>query len=170
MTEAATGPAESQPPLTPPDDGLVPRLAARVLLLDGADRVLLLRGHDLARPEHRYWFTVGGGLDAGESLADGAIRELYEETGLRLRTDELIGPVHREVTRFPFDGRWYAQEQEFFVARVSAWEVDRSGWNAVERATIDATRWWSADELDVTGERFYPPDLPALLRTVARVA
>jgi 8-oxo-dGTP pyrophosphatase MutT (NUDIX family) len=149
----------------PPDDALVPRLAARVLLLDGADRVLLFRGHDPARPEHRYWFTAGGGLDPGESLAEGAARELYEETGLRLPPDELTGPVRREVTRFPFDGRWYAQEQEFFVARVSSWEVDTSGHNQVERASIDESRWWTAEELEATDELFYPRDLPALLRT-----
>ncbi len=48
------------------DEELIPRRAARVLLLDGAGRVLLLRGFDPAMPEHRYWFTVGGGLDDGE--------------------------------------------------------------------------------------------------------
>src|SRR5688572_15916571 len=64
--------------------GLVPRRAARVLLLDAADRVLLFRGCDPARPAQRYWFTVGGGQDPGGTLTDCAVRELYEETGLRL--------------------------------------------------------------------------------------
>ena len=34
--------------------------------------MLLLRGVDPADPEHPYWFTVGGGADPGETLAQAA--------------------------------------------------------------------------------------------------
>ncbi|MBC7679310.1 MAG: NUDIX domain-containing protein, partial [Pseudorhodobacter sp.] len=62
----------------------VARTAARVLLLDGRDRVLLFRGGDPHLPERgTWWFTPGGGLDPGEQTVDGAVRELFEETGLR---------------------------------------------------------------------------------------
>ena len=45
------------------------RQAARVLLLDRAGRVLLFKGHDPARPElGSWWFTVGGGVDEGETV------------------------------------------------------------------------------------------------------
>jgi 8-oxo-dGTP pyrophosphatase MutT (NUDIX family) len=144
----------------------IAREAARVLLLDADNRVLMLRGFDPARPDHRYWFTVGGGLDAGEESADGAVRELFEEVGLRLGPAELTGPVHHEIVRFPFNGRWYEQRQDFFVARVDAWEVDTSGQDAIELATVDAHRWWSIDELLATDEAYYPPDLVDLLRRV----
>jgi len=50
------------------------RRAARVLLVDRADRTLLLRGGDPARPGLRWWFTPGGGLMDGESPAEGAAR------------------------------------------------------------------------------------------------
>ncbi|MGC4805353.1 NUDIX hydrolase [Micromonospora sp. DT233] len=143
-----------------------PRRAARVLLLDAADRVLLFACFDPARPEHRYWLTPGGGLEPGESPAAGAARELAEETGLRLAPAELGEPVRRETIRFPFAGVRYQQEQDFFLARVSSWEVDTAGFNAVERASVTGHRWWSADELAATTERYYPADLPALLRQV----
>src|SRR4051812_152907 len=125
----------------------IPRRAARVLLLDAAGRVLLLHGRDPARPEHQYWFTVGGGIDPDESLAEGAARELYEETGLRLPAADFAGPVHSEITEFPFDGRWYRQEQDFFVVRVASCDIDFSGHNDIERETVDAYRWWSVPEL-----------------------
>lgn len=147
-----------------------PRRAARVLLVDRADRVLMFRGADPARPGHRYWFTPGGGLDPGESPVAGAARELAEETGLRLTPAELSEPVWQEVTEFSFDGRWYRQEQEFFLVRLPAqsasFKVDTAGFNQIERDTIDEHRWWSVAELERTEDRFYPPDLPTLLRRV----
>lgn len=147
-----------------------PRQAARVLLLDAADRVLLFHGWDPARPGHRYWFTPGGGLDPGESSASGAARELAEETGLRVPPDQLGGPVWQETTEFTFGGRWFRQEQEFFLCRVPggefAFEVDTAGFDQIERDSIDAHRWWSVADLERTGERFYPTELPALLRRI----
>ncbi|SCL21354.1 ADP-ribose pyrophosphatase YjhB, NUDIX family [Micromonospora rhizosphaerae] len=140
-----------------------PRRAARVLLVDAADRVLLFAGTDPARPGHSYWFTPGGGLDPGESPADGAARELAEETGLRLTPDELGVPVWSETVEFPFDGVWYRQEQEFFIVRVPAWEVDTAGFNEIERASVSGHRWWSLAELAHTEERYYPEDLPVVL-------
>ncbi|MEQ4302344.1 NUDIX domain-containing protein [Plantactinospora sp. B6F1] len=140
------------------------RQAARVLLVDAGGRVLLFHGCDPARPLHRYWFTPGGGLDPDETPAAGAARELAEETGLRLRPAEFGEPIWQEITEFSFDGRWYRQEQHFFVVRVSAWVVDTAGFDAVERETIDLHRWWSIDELDRATERIYPTDLPELLR------
>jgi 8-oxo-dGTP pyrophosphatase MutT (NUDIX family) len=147
--------------MTRPD--ATPRRAARVLLIDAAERVLLLRGYDPARPDHRYWFTVGGGIDDGETPVECAVRELFEETGLRVSADELGEPIHHDVTEFPFDGRWYRQEQDFFLVRVDSWQVDFAGHNEIERASVDGYRWWTVDELRATGDRFYPPDLPDVL-------
>lgn len=137
-----------------------------MLLVDASGRVLLFAGTDPARPGHRYWFTPGGGLAPGESAAAGAARELAEETGLRLTPAELGATVRYETIEFPFDGVWYRQEQEFFVVRVPAWEVDTAGFDEIERASVTGHRWWSAAELADTAERCYPADLSALLARV----
>lgn len=142
----------------------IPRRAARVLLVDGDDRVLLFRGFDPARPHHRYWFTPGGGLDPDEPYVVGAARELAEETGLLLAPEELGEPVWDEVTEYPFDGQWYRQRQEFFLVRVPSWEVDTRGFDDLERDSIDDHRWWEVAELEATEERFYPKELASLLR------
>ncbi|MEU2611795.1 NUDIX hydrolase [Micromonospora sp. NPDC007271] len=143
-----------------------PRRAARVLLVDASDRVLLFAGTDPGRPGHAYWFTPGGGLHAGESPAEGAARELAEETGLRVAPAELGTPVWAETIEFPFDGVWYRQEQEFFLFRVPGWEVDTTGFDEVERVSVAGHRWWSVAELAATAERYYPPDLPDRLVAV----
>jgi 8-oxo-dGTP pyrophosphatase MutT (NUDIX family) len=145
---------------------VIDRRAARVLVLDPSGRVLLLRGCDPARPEHRFWFTVGGGVEAGESLADAAVREVFEETGLRITPADLAGPVRSDTVEFPFDGRLYTQVQSFYVVRAEAFVADLSHLDDYEVTSVDDARWWSADELDAAGERFYPMDLVALLREV----
>jgi 8-oxo-dGTP pyrophosphatase MutT (NUDIX family) len=140
------------------------RPAARVLLVDRSGRTLLFRGGDPARPGQRWWFTPGGGLNPGETSAQGAARELFEETGLRVEPVELGEPVWHQVTEFTYDHRWYRQDQDFFLLRVPQWQVDTAGFDAAERATVDAHRWWSAEELDGTDETVYPEELPGLLR------
>jgi 8-oxo-dGTP pyrophosphatase MutT (NUDIX family) len=140
------------------------RPAARVLLVDATGRTLLFRGGDPARPGLRWWFTPGGGLNAGESAVQGAARELLEETGLRVDPAELGEPIWHQVTEFTYNSRWYRQAQDFFLLRVSEWQVDTAGFDAEERAVVDQHRWWSADELEATDQTVYPRELPALLR------
>ncbi|GGQ58122.1 NUDIX hydrolase [Couchioplanes azureus] len=142
----------------------IDRRAARVLLVDATERVLLLHGGDPAQPGRRWWFTPGGGLDEGETAAQGAARELFEETGLRADPAELGEPVHHEVTEFGYDGRRYRQNQHFFLHRVPAWEVDFAGFDADERRTITEHRWWTLAEIDASDAEIYPADLTGLLR------
>lgn len=162
-------PAPAEPVIPPAVTEPLHRRAARVLVIDATGRVLLFRGSDPARRDHRYWFTPGGGVDPGETPAQGAARELAEETGLQARPEELGQPVWDEVTTFPFDGQWYRQEQQFFVLRVPAWQVDTGGFDQIERDSIDDHRWWSVDELESTDERVYPADLADLIRRVLTV-
>ena len=140
------------------------RSAARVLLLDAKDRLLLFHGfdpHDRARGG--WWITPGGGLEPGEDPTVGAARELFEETGLLLDPAEFVGPVYERVAEFPFEGRRYRQAEGFYLARVAAWDVDTSGFTAVELRSVDGHRWWSLAELRTTTEQVYPECLSDLL-------
>jgi 8-oxo-dGTP pyrophosphatase MutT (NUDIX family) len=142
----------------------VNRHAARVLLLDGRDRLLLFRGGDPAAPEAgTWWFTVGGGVDPGESLVDAAARELFEETGLRCSPADLGEPVHEETSPFSFSGRTIVQRNTFFRLRIDAHDVDTAGFNDLENSSIVEHRWWTADELRATSDSIYPRCLLELL-------
>src|SRR4051794_6467454 len=110
---------------TPPRP--VVRNAARVLLLDPDDRVLLVLGGDPADPAAgTWWITPGGGVEPGEDARAAALREAFEETGHRV--EDLRGPVARRSSVFPFDGRLIEQREQYFVARVPAFEPVSKGW------------------------------------------
>ena len=154
---------------------LLRRRAARVLVIDPADRLLLLCGGDPAVPGPRFWWTVGGGIEAGESARAGAVRELHEETGLIVAADALVGPLHRDYSSFEFD-KWHVeQENEFFAVRVQGWTTAPAALEAIETASIDGAGWWSVEQLrshadgrphDGPGrpdEPVYPPDLADVL-------
>lgn len=142
----------------------VDRQAARVLLVDAEDRVLLFAGCD---PDDAsagtWWFTPGGGLDPGESQAEAASRELAEETGLLADPQELGEPVHARVARFAFGGLSYRQAEVFYLLRVQAHEVDTAGFTAIERAAVTGHRWWPRAELASTDEIVFPRDLGDVL-------
>ncbi|KOV84454.1 NUDIX hydrolase [Nocardia sp. NRRL S-836] len=142
---------------------LTPRPSARVVLTDPAGRVLLFQGFDPARPQELFWFTVGGGVEGDEELRDAAVREAFEETGLRITPDALTGPVWRRRAVFSFDGQTFDAEEWFFHASVAELAVDTSGFNDVEETSISAFRWWTAQELAATDDTVYPVQLAELL-------
>jgi 8-oxo-dGTP pyrophosphatase MutT (NUDIX family) len=135
-----------------------------VLPIDSRNRVLLLRGFDPADPDHLFWFTVGGGADPGETLAEAAARELREEVGIGADAASLGRPVWRRATEFGFDGTRYQQDEEYFLLRVGSCEVSLDGMDDWEKQTVTGYRWLSAADLDSLGEPFFPPELPRLLR------
>ncbi|MEZ0090724.1 NUDIX hydrolase [Streptacidiphilus sp. EB129] len=137
------------------------RRAARVLLLDPADRILLLHGFDPLVPGRHWWFTPGGGVEPGESLTDAALREVAEETGIK---DVALGPlVARRSSAFTFDGRSFDQDEWYYLARTGTTALDASGQTELEQRTVDELRWWTVDALTGTPDTVYPEGLAPLL-------
>lgn len=161
--------AELGPDWQPGPDGLPYRRAARVILLDEADRVLLVRGHDVDQPSRTWWFTVGGGIDTGETSREAAVRELREETGIALWADDLVGPVYTRSALFDFFARLCRQDEELFLARVRSSDLTpltHEAWTDLEADVLDELRWWSVDELETVDIEMFPAGLPALVRSL----
>lgn len=149
-------------------DGLPFRRAARVLLFDQQDRLLLVRGHDVGDPARSWWFTVGGGIDPGESPQEAAIRELAEETGLRIDADALVGPVLTRSAIFDFQEQDVRQDEVFYLARIEdPGEVSHSGWTEIERRFMDEIRWWEHADLRRVDLEVFPAELPELAPQLA---
>lgn len=146
------------------------RVTGRLLPIDERGRVLLLHGCDPARRDQPFWFTIGGGVDEGETTAQAAAREAFEETGLVVDVARLGSPAWRASSRFSFDGRQVSQVNDFYVVQVPWFEVTFAGLEELEVDCVDGHAWWSAAELRGTHEPYTPRDLPDRLDEIVSSA
>jgi ADP-ribose pyrophosphatase YjhB (NUDIX family) len=138
------------------------RHAARGVVIDDRDRILLFHNEIPARPPRWAWYLPGGRVEAGETHEEAVVRELVEEVGLRV--DEL-GPCvwTRRSVRASASGDVDSQSR-FFLVRCACFDVDTSG-GGVESEL--EWRWWTLDELEAAPPRsFLPEQLPALVRSL----
>jgi 8-oxo-dGTP pyrophosphatase MutT (NUDIX family) len=142
------------------------RQAARAVVLDRLDRVLLIRAHDPFSPgKGEWWELPGGGMEPGEASASAAAREVHEETGL---SDVDVGPcVWQHDARFTFAGMRFDQLEHIHVARWRGAGEEMpyrpGGLEMIEAMAFSGFSWWTpADlvELQRSGGRIIPPWLP----------
>lgn len=107
------------------------------IVRDPAGRILLHRHKRLG-----IWLQPGGHVDPGESCEDAALRETWEETGLRgeLAMDE---PLHVDVHQGPrghvhLDVRWLVEVPADSVPAPPEGESQDVAWFSAE-AAIEAT-------------------------------
>jgi ADP-ribose pyrophosphatase YjhB (NUDIX family) len=108
-------------------------------------RVLLVRRG--SEPLKGHWTLPGGLLELGESVAEGVVRELREETGLvvaPLELVELVDRIHREAGRVR-----YHYVIADYLCRVTGGElraasdadavrwVERAEWNSHSALVLD---------------------------------
>ena len=78
---------------------LAPLVGVGAVIVDKGRVLLARRGNE---PLKGHWTLPGGLLELGESLTEGVMREVREETGLTvevLQLIELLDRIHRQETR-----------------------------------------------------------------------
>jgi 8-oxo-dGTP pyrophosphatase MutT (NUDIX family) len=155
----------AMPDSPPPGVSPIVRNAARIVLLDERDRLLLFLWDDERLDVRRIWITPGGGLDAGESFEQAARRELWEETGMEADPGPCVWQ-RRHVLRV--GKRWIDQRERYFLTRVPRIDVDRANHTALERTAMLDHRLWSIDEIAASREWFAPRRLAELLPPLLR--
>jgi 8-oxo-dGTP diphosphatase len=104
-------------------------IAASAVIRDEHDRVLLIkRGH---QPGMGLWSLPGGALKPGETLAEAAKREAWEETGLVVDIGHHLWSITVEL------GRGHHYDVHGFVAEVVGGQL-RAGDDAAEVLWCDA--------------------------------
>ena len=111
------------------------RAAGGLVVRDG--RVLVVH-----RPKYDDWAFPKGKLEAGESWEDAAVREVWEETGVRCELGAFLGSSHYAPSGVPKEVRWWAMTT-----------TDEAG----PSNEVDEVRWATPDEarqlLSYAGER-----------------
>ena len=140
-----------------------PRLrpAARAVVLDPSDRILLVRFEFSDGP---LWATPGGGLEGEESLRDGLHRELQEEIGLDA-PDDPQHLWHQEVVAEGHATGYDGVINDYFLVRTDPFTVGGTLTEAeLQAENVHGHRWWTLEELVASEARFAPRALPSLLQ------
>lgn len=138
------------------------RYAARVVLIDCTNRVLLLQAREPAS-DRSFWVMPGGGLEIGERFEDTARREVFEETGIIIS----IGPcVWVRRHKHTWNGNPADQYEIFFVSRLDTEETVLTGQKP--DSYIIGHRWWSLSDIMASSEDFAPRRLAELLEPLLR--
>jgi 8-oxo-dGTP pyrophosphatase MutT (NUDIX family) len=145
-------------------NSLPSRNVVRLVVLDRRERVLLVQAQDRGNPDFgTVWELPGGGVESGESVAEAAIRELREETGLVIAS--VPAPVWKRDVIYTYRGVRRLHHESICVVRLegdpAAFEI--SGRKGFEVEDLGEVRWWSQGELLASSEQFYPMSLAAVL-------
>jgi len=150
---------------------MIERPSARLILLDPRDRLFLFNVHDPAvfdpaDPFHDpFWVMIGGLVDPGEEYAEAAIREAREETAIVVKDVRWVWSRERVMQ---WREKRVQHRERFFLGRSGTTAVDTSGLDEREQSWTLDHRWWTADEIAASSERFEPIDLGIRLKALLR--
>ena len=138
------------------------RRAARIIVLDRADRVLLFRFDVADRPP--FWVTAGGECEGHESFEEAARRELFEETGIVAEPGPQVARTTPEFVTV--EGEPIQADERYFLVDLDKPAIDTSRHTELERRVMTQHRWFTLPELTNWPEAIFPENL---VQIIARI-
>lgn len=148
------------------DRPAIERNVVRAVVLDSADRVLLLQVGELDNPAFgTAWELPGGGIEAGETHVQAVIRELREETGIVIASEQIAAPSWKRDVLYDYRGERRLQHEVISLVRLAGPTpaIDSMLREGFERQDLFDARWWTQQEILGSSEWFYPRSLPSML-------
>lgn len=140
------------------------RRAARLIVLDPQDRVLMFRYDVPGRPP--FWVTAGGECEPDESFEDAARRELLEETGFTADPGPQIARMTPEFVTV--EGEPVQADERFFLVRVPEARIDTSRHTVLEQRLMTQHRWFTRAELADWPEAVFPQTIADMIEQGTR--
>lgn len=144
----------------------------RIVLLNQRNELLLMKAEDPSTTEidgtynGPFWFLIGGQIEEGEAVEETALREIYEETGLK--SDQIqLGPViWYGDFNLVLSGQKRTMKQQFIVARTESVAVSLHALTNAEKKVVKKLEWFSLDRLRKTQEIVYPVGIEEHLQAI----
>jgi len=150
------------------EDLAIERDVVRAVVLDAEQCILLFRTRDPTYPELGTWWELpGGGLDPGETYREAIVRELAEETGIAITSEQVGTPNWRRRSTFRYRGERRINNELIVTVRlpVVAPRVDGTARVGYEAEDYYDFGWLPVPEVAASRDRFYPGRLPELLES-----
>ena len=113
-----------------------------------------------------FWNLVGGALEDGETPKETALREIYEEIGIKPNKIK-FGPKvwHGEVV-LQMAGNETLIDQKFFVASTTIENLDLTHLTEDEKGRVKTAKWFSLDDVKNSKETIHPKKLAEYLEPI----
>ena len=148
------------------------RPTVRVLLINNKQELLLMcveskEIRSIGKEDSdRFWVTVGGEIEKGETVQQAALRELFEETGIQ-ENEVTLGPIVwlRELDLILYGKQSHIEEQ-YIVAKTNKQSVTPTQLTEVEKDIVKKLQWFSLVQLVNFSETVYPIGLASLMKNI----
>ena len=137
----------------PCDDGILNIRVGAIIMKDGK---ILMVGNEKVD----YFYSVGGRIKFGETAEEAVVREVFEETGVKMEIDRL-GFVHENyfVGDSPRRNGKLIYEISFFFYMKMPQDFSPVSYSFTEERTREFLKWISLDDSAVIYPTFFKTEL-----------
>jgi len=147
---------------------MLTRKSSRAIVLNRQDQIFLFRySFDFFAEKESVWITPGGALEEGESFEEALKREVCEELGIEL-TGQAPFVFYRNPLYELMSGETVRSEERFYFVYCDDESFSYDGWSESETKRMTAGKWWSAEEIRQSEEKFFSADVVGILERLAR--